>query len=174
MIPYLLGWPSSCRAVYGSVGQCTTFRCVWYRWCTTGIVGGARRLGSISGAGGFARRLCCGCGRCALVAYFPGVRVWSHAFASVALRAVWCCVCRFVSAAPARLGCFLSLLAAWGLVCVLLFLRCWSALVGRLSVSDCAFWGFLLSFALLHLLSLLRHFVTRLLHNEDVTKRRDG
>ena len=33
-----------------------------------------------------------------------------------------------------HVGCFFSLLAAWGLVCVLLFLRCWSALVGRLCV----------------------------------------
>ena len=108
-----------------------------------------------------ARRLCCGCGRCALVTSFPGVRVWSHAFDSVALRAVWCCVCYFVSAAPVRVGCFLSLLAAWGLVCVLPFLRCWSALVGRLSVLECAFWGFLLSFVLLHLFPLLRLFVTQ-------------
>ena len=37
---------------------------------------------------GFARRLCCGCRRCALVACIPGVREWSRSFASVALRAV--------------------------------------------------------------------------------------
>ena len=39
-------------------------------------------------------------------------------------------------------------------------LCCWSALVGRLSVLECAFWGFLLLFALLHLFPLLRLFVT--------------
>ena len=52
--------------------------------------------------------------------------------------------------ARSRVECFLSWLAAWGLVCVLLFLRCWSALMGQLSVLECAFWGFLLSLALLH------------------------
>ena len=36
---------------------------------------------------------------------------------------------------------------------------CWSALVGRLSVLECAFWGFLLLFALLHLFPLLRLFL---------------
>ena len=45
-----------------------------------------------------------------------------------------------------RIGCFLSLPAVWGLVRVLLFLCCWSALVGRLSVLECAFWGFLLCY----------------------------
>ena len=103
------------------------------------------------GARGFARRLCGGCGRCALVASFPGVRVQSHAFDSVALRAVWCCVCCSVSAGPVRVGCFVPLLAAWRLVRVLPFLCCWSAHVGRPSVLECAFWGFLLLFALLHL-----------------------
>ena len=34
------------------------------------------------------------------------------------------------------------------------------ALVGRLSVLECAFWGFLLLFALLYLFPLLRLFVT--------------
>ena len=34
------------------------------------------------------------------------------------------------------------------------FLCCWSALVDRLSVLECAFWGFLLLFALLHLFPL--------------------
>ena len=128
-------------------------------WCTAGI-GGGRGPGSISGAGGFARRTCCVCRRCALVVSFLDVRLWSHAFDSVAIRAAWCCVCCFVSAAPVRVGCFLSLLAAWGLVCVLQFLCCWSALVGRMSVLECAFWGFLLSFALLHLFPLLHLFVT--------------
>ena len=62
-----------------------------------------------------------------------------------------CCVCCLVPAAPVRVGCFLSVLDAWGLVCVLPFLCCWSVLVGRLYVLECAFWGFPLSFALLHL-----------------------
>ena len=96
-----------------------------WRWCTTGIAGGSRGPGSISSAGGFAWRLCCGCGRCDLVAFSPDVRVWSHAFDSVALRAVWCCVRCFVSATPVRVECFLPLLAAWDVACVLLFL-CWT------------------------------------------------
>ena len=60
--------------------------------------------------------------------------------------------------APVR--CFLSWLAAWGLVCVLLFLHRWSALVGWLSFLECAFWGFLPLFALLHVFHLFRLFVT--------------
>ena len=60
-----------------------------------------------------------------------------------------------------RVGCFLSLLAAWGLGRVLLFLRCWSTLVGRLSVLECTFWGFPLLFVLLHQFPQLRLFVTR-------------
>ena len=71
------------------------------------------------------------------------------------------CVALIVSAAPVRVGCFLSSPAVWGLVSVLPFLCCWSALVGGLSVLECAFWGFLLLFALLHLFPLLRLFVTR-------------
>ena len=53
-----------------------------------------------------------------------------------------------------------SWLAAWGVVCVLLFLHRWSALVGWLSVLECAFWGVLPLFGLLHLFSLLCLFVT--------------
>ena len=68
--------------------------------------------------------------------------------------------CLFVSAAPVHVGCFLSSPALWGLVRVLPFLCCWSALMGRLSILECAFWGFLLLFALLHLFTPLRHFVT--------------
>ena len=41
-----------------------------------------------------------------------------------------------------------------------LFSHCWSALVGRLSVLECALWGFLLLFVLLNLFPLLRLFVT--------------
>ena len=51
-----------------------------------------------------------------------------------------------------RIRCFLSWLAAWGLVCVLLFLHFLSTLVGWLCVLECAFWGFLPLFALLHLI----------------------
>ena len=61
-----------------------------------------------------------------------------------------------------RIRCFLSWLAAWGLFFVLLFLHRWSALVGWLSVLECALWGFLPLFALLHLFPLFRLFVTRL------------
>ena len=49
---------------------------------------------------------------------------------------------------------------AWGLVRVLPSLCCWCALVGWLSALECAFWDFLLLFALLHLFPLLRLFVT--------------
>ena len=70
------------------------------------------------------------------------------------------CAALFVSAASVRIGCFWLSLAVWGLVRVLPLLCCWSALVGRLSVLECAFWGFLLLFALLHLFPLLRLFVT--------------
>ena len=55
------------------------------------------------------------------------------------------------------------MLAPWGLVCVLLFLHRWSALAGWLSVLECAFWGFLPLFALLHLFPLFRLFVTPLI-----------
>ena len=57
-------------------------------------------------------------------------------------------------------GCFLSSPAVWGLVRVLPFLCCWSALEGRISILECAFWGFLLLFALLHLFPLLSLVVT--------------
>ena len=48
----------------------------------------AQRLQPQQRRRGFARRLCCGCRRCALVACIPGVREWSRSFALVALRAV--------------------------------------------------------------------------------------
>ena len=76
------------------------------------------------------------------------------------------CVALFVSAAPVRVGCFLSSPAVGGLVRVLPFLCCWSALVGRLSVVKCAFWGSLLLFALSHLFHLLRLFVTPLCNTQ--------
>ena len=103
------------------------------------------------GRRGFARRLCCGCGRCALVTSIPAVREWCHAFALVALLAVCCCVCCSVPAASVRIPCFLSWPAAWGVVCVLLFLHRWFALMGWLSVLECAFGGFLPLFTLLQL-----------------------
>ena len=65
-----------------------------------------------------------------------------------------------VPAASVRIRCFLSWLAAWGLVCVLLFLHRLSVLMGWLSVLECAFRGFLPLFALLHLFTLFRLFVT--------------
>ena len=67
------------------------------------------------------------------------------------------CVALFVSAAPVRVGCFLPSPAVWGLFRVLPFFCCWSALVGWLSVLECAFWGFLLLFALLYLFPGLDH-----------------
>ena len=70
-----------------------------------------------------------------------------------------CCVCSCYNRLG-RIRCSLSWLTAWGLVCVLLFLHCWSPLVGWLSVLQCAFWAFLLLFALLHLFPLFRLFVT--------------
>ena len=49
-------------------------------------------------------------------------------------------VCCFVYTAPVRVGCcVLPMLASWGLVRVLPFLCCWSAIVGRLCVLECAF-----------------------------------
>ena len=63
-------------------------------------------------------------------------------------------------AASVRIRCFLSWLAACGVVCVLLFLHRWSALVGWLSVLECAFWGFLPLFTQLHLFPLSRLSVT--------------
>ena len=75
MIPKLFGWPSSCRAVNGSAAQCSTVSYVMYHRCDAGIGGGGRGPGSVSGAGGFARRLRCGCGRCAPVPSFSGVMV---------------------------------------------------------------------------------------------------
>ena len=46
MIPWLFGWPSSCRAAHGSLGQCPTVRCVLCRWCGAGIGGGGRGTGA--------------------------------------------------------------------------------------------------------------------------------
>ena len=67
---------------------------------------------------------------------------------------------RYINTSNSTHRCFLSSPAVWGLVRVLSFSCCWSALVGRLSVLECAFWGFLLLFALLHLFPLLRLFAT--------------
>ena len=93
--------------------------------------------------------------------FFPWCQAVVSCFKLVALRAVWCRVCCFVSADPVRVGCFLLSPAVWGLVRGLPFLCCWSALVGQLSVLQCAVWGVLLLFALLQLFPLLRLFVTK-------------
>ena len=69
-------------------------------------------------------------------------------------------MCCSVPAASVHIRCFLSWLAAWGLVCELRFLHCLSVLVGWLSILKCAFWGFLSLFALLRLFPLFRLFVT--------------
>ena len=80
MIPELTEWPSCCKAVHGSAAQCSTVRCVMYRWCCS-VVGVTAGLAVAAGdqvvlrTSGFARRLRCGCGCCALVASFPVVRV---------------------------------------------------------------------------------------------------
>ena len=99
----------------------------------------------------WALRSCC---------FFPCCQGIVSCFYLVALRAVWCRVCCFVPTAPLRIGCFLLPPAGWGLVRALPFLCCLSALVDRLSVLGCAFWGFLLLFELLHLFPLLRLFVS--------------
>ena len=62
----------------------------------------------------------------------------------------------------------------WGLVCVLLFLHRWSALVGWLSVLECASWGFLPLFALLHLFPLYRLFVTASVSPGNITQKKEG
>ena len=49
MIPYLLGWRSSSRAVHGSAAQCSTLRSVMYRWRDAGIGGGGQGPGSVWG-----------------------------------------------------------------------------------------------------------------------------
>ena len=54
--------------------------------------------------------------------------------------------------------CLVALRAPLCLVRVLPFLCCWSVLAGRLSVLECAFWGFLL----LHRFPLLRLLVTHI------------
>ena len=76
----------------------------------------------------------------------------------VLLRWLLGAVCCFVSAVSVRIGCFAPLPSAVGLVRVLPFLCCWSALMGRLSVLECALWGFPLLLALLHLFPPLRLF----------------
>ena len=138
-----------------------------YRWCC-GVVGVTPGL-AVAAGGQVAFRapgvcpapplwlwaLC----SCCFVLWCQGV---VSCFQLVALRAVGCRVCCFVSAAPVRVGCSLSLPVVWDLFRVLSFLCCWVALVGRLSVLGCAFWGFLLLFALLHLFPLLRLFVTQI------------
>ena len=45
-------------------------------------------------------------------------------------------------------------------------LCCWSALMGRLSVLECAFWGFLLLFELSHLFLLLLGFQESVLQRD--------
>ena len=109
------------------------------------------------GPWGFAWRLRDCCGRGALVASFPFVRVQSHDACQVALRAVGCCVllcfrcsgARWVLPAVAVARCFGPCLCA-SLLC------CWSALMGRLSVLECAVCGFPLLLVLLHLFPPLR------------------
>ena len=156
--------------MHGSVGQRSTVRYVWYRWCwcTAGTGGGGRGPGSISGAGGFARRLCCDTVLLLLLSLVSG--------------------CGLMRLIRLRSGLF-------GAVCVALFpplqctlvvsCRCWllgasfvcscSCVVGphswaEMSVLEFAFWGFLLSFALLHLFPPLRIFVTNCFCNMQCYK----
>ena len=123
--------------------------------CAAGIGGGGRGPGSISGAGGFARRLCCGCERCALVASIPGVREWSHAFALVALRAVGCCVWCSVPAASFGVSCRSWLLGA-------LFVCSCFCIVGPRSWAGFLSWSvpFGVSCRCLHCYTFSHHFVS--------------
>ena len=132
-----------------------------YRWCCS-VVGVTPGL-AVAAGGQVAFRALGVCPAPSLwlwalcsCSFFPWCQGVVTCLYLVALRAVWCRVCRFVSAAPLRVGCVLSLPAAWGLVRVLPLLCCWFALVGRLFVLECNFWGFLLLFALLHLLMCYR------------------
>ena len=68
----------------------------------------------------------------------------------------------FVSLAPVRIGCLSCRCRRLGALLVLPFLCCWSALVGRLSVLECASWTLLLLFALLHLFPVFHLFVKQL------------
>ena len=104
------------------------------------------------------------------LASFPGVRVQSHAFIrlhSGLFGAVSC----FVSAAPVCVGCILPFAGYLGPCSCASVLCCWSALIGWLSVLECAFWGFLLLLALLHLFPLLCLFVTPIQHFKTIPRR---
>ena len=65
---------------------------------------------------------------------------------SVALRAVGCCVLLCSRRAGAR-WVLRAVAGRLGPCSCASVLCCWSALVGRLSVLECAFWGFLLLLA---------------------------
>ena len=91
--------------------------------------------------------------------FFPWCQGVVSCFYLVALRAVWCLVCCFISAAPVRVGCFLSSPAVWALfVCsrsCVVGLRPWA---GSPSWSVCLL-GFPAVICAVHLFPLLRLFV---------------
>ena len=155
--------------MHGSVGQYYTVSCVWCRWCCF-VVGAPLGLAAAGGQVAFRApgglpgapvvsvgavlllflSLMSGCGLMLLIRLQSGL-----------LGAV--CVALFPPLQCALgVSCRCWLLGA--LFCVLLFLRCWFALVGRLSVLECAFEGFLLLFVLLHIFPLLRLVVTQFMH----------
>ena len=75
------------------------------------------------------------------VASFPDVRVQSRALYSYALRAVGCCVMLCFHRPGAR-WVLRAVAGCSGPCSCASVLCCWSALVGQLSVLECAFWGF--------------------------------
>ena len=89
---------------------------IWYvlwRWCDTGD-GGGWGPGCLPGAGGLPGAVVVGALLILPIYISLSVRIQSYPVCGVALRAVGCCVL-LVSAAPARVGCFLP---ATLLVCV--------------------------------------------------------
>ena len=134
--------------------------------CAAKIGSGRRGPGSISGARGFARRLCCSCGRSALASSIPGDRKCVGAVLLLPLSRV--------TGSGLMLLLWLHL-GLFDVVCVALFrppqcafgVSCRGWLLGALFVSSyscvvgprswagfCAFWGFLPLFALFHLFPL--------------------
>ena len=77
-----------------SAGQCSTVRYVWYRWCDAGMGGRSRGRVAFRAPGVCPAPPLWLWAQCSL-ASLPGVRVQSHAFHSVALRAVGCFVASY-------------------------------------------------------------------------------
>ena len=128
-------------------------RYVLYRWCAAGIGGGTGGRVAFRATGVCPAPPLWLWAQCSL-ASFPGARVQYHAFHSVALRAVGCCVLLCFHHSGAH-WVFRAVAICLGSCSCAPVLCCWSVLVGRLSVLECAFWGFLLLLALLHLFPVL-------------------